>query len=61
MQAAGLKLTLIEKKPHPGPTAVRIGLEDPGGNTRACCSADLLAFRDHRKNREQEVFQREIL
>lgn len=53
MRAAGLKLTLIEK-PRPRPTAVRRGLGGPEGNTEACCSADLSAFRDHRRDREHQ-------
>lgn len=50
MQAAGSKLTLIAK-PRPRPTAVRRELGGPEGNTGACCSADLSAFRHHRKDK----------
>lgn len=53
MQAAGLKLTLIAKS-RPRPTAARRELGGPEGNTRACCSADLSAFRDHREDREHQ-------
>lgn len=49
MQAASLKLTLIEK-PRPRPTGVRRELGGPEGNTRA----DLSAFRDHRRDREHQ-------
>lgn len=52
MQAAGLKLTLTEK-PRPRPTAVR-NLRGPERNTRACCPADLSAFRDHRSDRQHQ-------
>lgn len=52
MQSAVLKLTLIEK-PRLRPTAVR-KLRDPERNTRACCPADLSAFRDHRRDRQHQ-------
>lgn len=53
MQTAGWKLTLIEK-PRPRPTALRREAGTSETNTRVCCSADLLAFRDHRGDRAQQ-------
>lgn len=52
MQAAGLKLTLIEK-PRPRPTAPRRELEVQK-ETPTCCLADLSAFKDQRRDREYQ-------